>query len=370
MNREWSLPQLSPVVRVTARAADVGYFNTKFSLGRGGLGPAAGQVTTGLFPSLAPRLAHRHEIQSPGTATPDGCIAEIDGARYFVGAGAESRTTGHDARHVLRDYCLSNEYLALLRGALYYMALDAGATERLVIESLVLGLPLNTHHEYAAALRERALGDHFVCRADGTRSLRITVEAVQVIVQPQGALVNFNCRGGRSLRELTALVVDPGGGTLDWFLLVAGVPNWSRSGAYPASTLACAAAVADRIKPEWKDSLSIMRRIDEAIRTDAAAFTVAGRQYPLADHQGDIHAVLERAVTAMLASVGQVDELDHVLLTGGGAALFGRYLRQCCPDLAALIQVDEDPVFSNVRGFQIAAEMLHAARRTGATHEA
>lgn len=351
-------------VRVAARAVDVGYFNTKFTLGRDSGGPSS-VIRVGLFPSVAPRLPGAAVIDSPGSATPDGCVVPHDGVHYFVGGGVQSRTTGQDARLVLADFSMSDEYLALLRGALFQMARAAGAGRRFVVESLVLGLPLHTHYAYADALRDRALGDHVVL--DGGRELLITVESVHVIVQPQGALLNFNYAAAATLAGMTALVMDPGGGTFDWFLVESGVPNWSRSGAHPQSTLACAGAVADRIKPAWRDSMSIVNRIDHAIRTGATSFRVGQREYAMAEHMGAVDAVLSQAVAKMLSSVGEVDELDQILLTGGGAALFGRYLARARPEMAGLFRMDEDPVFSNVRGFQIAAEMLRAA--PGVAHE-
>lgn len=233
MNRDWSSPPTRKAssgdfVRVGARAVDVGYFNCKYSTGRKPCPTGSSAIQTGLFPSLAARLAGRSELVSPGAASPSGCVVERAGVRYFVGEGVHSRTTGLDARHVLPNFCLTDEYLALLAGALFYMAIDAGAGDRFVVESLVLGLPLNTHREYAEPLRERVIGEHEVTGADG-RQVRILVEEVNVIVQPQGALLNFNYRNRRPLKDITALVLDPGGGTFDWFLYRDGVPNWSRA---------------------------------------------------------------------------------------------------------------------------------------------
>jgi hypothetical protein len=69
------------VARVGARAIDVGYFNTKFSLGRS---VDAGQtiIGTGLLPSLAPRLSSDVSMQSPGTmaaADSDSVFSNVRG---------------------------------------------------------------------------------------------------------------------------------------------------------------------------------------------------------------------------------------------------------------------------------------------------
>lgn len=127
-----------PIVRVGARAIDVGYFNVKYNLGRG-FSAGNAVINTGLMPSLAPRLSSLVTMQSPGTMAADGCIAEIDGVRYFVGSGAVFNSSGVEPRPILPDYAMSDKYLALVRGALNYMAQAEGSPSELVIEHLVVG---------------------------------------------------------------------------------------------------------------------------------------------------------------------------------------------------------------------------------------
>jgi plasmid segregation protein ParM len=343
----------SDTVRVGARAVDVGYFSTKFTLGRAG-----DTISTRLFPSVAPRV-QRGGMDSAGAARADGWYSEIAGANYFAGSGVEAMTTGTEPRVVSPDYCLTSEYRALLNAALSYMAVEAGATRRLVIESLVVGLPLNTFLQHAGPLRESVLGERRVISSAGA-AMEVAVEGVQVVVQPQGAMMNYSV-GPAAFRGKT-LVIDPGGGTLDWFFAEGRVPNWQRSGAHPSSMLACAYAVADCIRPDWRDSIHIVNRIDEAIRADAPSFKVGARTYSLAEHRGAIDAVLEQSISKMLAGVGRWEEIDQVLVTGGGAGVVLRHLQRFYPEHVDVVHVDADPVFSNVRGFQIAAEILHASR--------
>jgi plasmid segregation protein ParM len=352
-------------IKVGVRAVDVGYFNVKYTLGR--KESADNTIATGIFPALAPRLASDVAMSSPGTATSDGCTFTIDGVRYFVGRGAVYNSSGIEPRPISEDYSVSDKHLALLRGALNYMAEDAGATQELVIEQLVLGLPLNTFNKYSPHLEQRALGEHLVgVAARGQAQRRIVVERVKVIVQPQGALINFGVQHRGTLQDGWALVVDPGGGTLDWYLSHGRTPNWQRSGAYPKAMLACANAVADRINPGWRNQFEIIERIDDAIRRRTPVFKVAGKEYPLAEFTQSVDAVLDESVNYMLSVVGATDNLDHVLLTGGGAAVYRDFLITKRPQLEAVLRIDEDPVFSNVRGFQVAGEVFlgSEARRT------
>lgn len=352
-------------VTVDVRAIDVGYFSTKLSLGRV-IGPGGMSVATHIFPSLAPRLPAGMSPKSALNNRPDGTVVNVDGVDYFVGRDAVLYSSGREPREVLPDYCLSDKYMALVRGAFHYMAKHEGNPAELVIRHLVVGLPLSTYAEYQPRLQARLLqGDHLLPDPAHPESLRrVTVERVSVIVQPQGALVNFSLYNSSVFDEgRWSLVVDAGGGTLDWFLTRGRQPNWQRSGAYSKSMLACSYAVSDRINPTWRDNYEIIDRIDTALRTRAESFTTGAKTYSLAEHQPAIDAVLKESVAKMIAKVESLDNLDRVLFTGGGAPLFYDFMKRTYPGRADLMHMDIDPVFANVRGFQVAGEYMSASTK-------
>lgn len=346
-----------PVIRVKARAVDVGYFNVKYTTGRS-LNGSSNQIGVGMFPALSPRLAGQSITHSPGTLSADGCIVSIDGVRYFVGKGAVFNSSGVEPRPVLTDYSTSDKYLALLRGALHYISKAEGSPAQLSIEHLVLGLPLNTYTEYKDKLVRRVVGNHTISLTGPNGGEQVvTVEDVTVLVQPQGALVNFGVQS-REQPDRWVLVMDPGGGTLDWFLSKGRQPNWQRSGAYPKSMLACAVAVCDRINPDWKNQFEIVERIDETIRSHAESFRVGPQTYALKDYWQSVESVLDESIRYMLCVVGATDNLDRILLTGGGAKVFNEHLQKHYPKLAAIVHIDDDPVYSNVKGFQVVGDMV------------
>jgi plasmid segregation protein ParM len=354
----------SHVVRVGARAVDVGYFNTKYSLGRKTAGDRL-DIGVGMFPSLAPRLASNVMMHSPGTLTADGCVITIGGVRYFVGVGAVFNSTGMESHPVLPDYSVSDKYLALLRGALNCMLAAEGNPSHMVIGQLVLGLPLNNFHQYEEALQQRAFGTHVLSeKTDTAPGRRVSVENVTVMVQPQGALIDDFAMQRSKNGDLDqrndgwVLVMDPGGGTLDWFLTKGRQADWQRSGAYPKAMLACATAVCDRINPSWKSQFEIVERVDHAIRSQADTFRVGVETYQMSEFRQSIDFVLDDSIRNMLEVVGATDNLDRILLTGGGATVYHSHINQHYPQLAKLIHMDDDPVFANVRGFQLAGEML------------
>ncbi len=357
MNRDHS------VIRLGARAIDVGYYNVKFTVGRKQVGDS-NPIGTEMFPALAPMLlaGAEGEPQSP-SKRPDGLSVKVDGVDYFVGKDVEFYTRGGDPRGIATDYCLTSKYMALMHGALHYIAENAGpAAAEVVIGHLVVGLPLNTYSKHRASLAQRITGEHVIGTSDGS-ARRVTIERAYVIPQPQGALYNFGLTKRGKVDGWT-LVVDPGGGTLDWYVASKEMPNFQRSGAYPKAMLACAYAVADRIDPEWKDQYQIVNRIDSAIRTGAATFAAGGTEHELAPHKKVVDAILEESVGQMLAKVGSLADIDQVLLTGGGAKVLGEFLVERRPELRKTIRMDEDPVYSNVRGFHVYGELQHARQST------
>ncbi|MRD47535.1 hypothetical protein GHT07_09615 [Caenimonas koreensis DSM 17982] len=238
---------------IGARSVDVGYYNVKYTLGR----PAIqAPIAVESFPSIAPVLKSGVARQMEGFSQPDGCLVNVGGVSYFAGPGAAHRGSGSDSRLVKEDYATSDKYLALLRAAFWHIAKAASSSRHVVIRNLSLGLPMNTYFDCAEALSVKAMGEHIVGAGGDER--RITIDNARVIVQPQGAIINFGySNGGRPLEGVT-MVVDPGGGTLDWYLSERLTPSWERSGAYPKAMLACAYAVADRINAGWRDQSRIV----------------------------------------------------------------------------------------------------------------
>lgn len=355
-------PETSVVVDV--RAVDVGYFSVKLTFGRKVLSGIP-SIAVNHFPSLAPRLSQGMSPQSALNSRPNGSLVEVDGVEYFVGRDVNLFSSGQEPRDVLPDYCLSSKYLALVRGAMHYMWLDAGSPGELVIKHLVLGLPLTTYQEHRERLQSRVIGEHLLpdaTQADSYR--RITVENCSVIVQPQGALVNYGNLNRRIYEDHFSMVVDAGGGTLDWFVTRGRSPNWQRSGAYNRSMLACSYAVTDKIDRGWRDNFDVIERIDRAICEKRESFTVSGRSYRLSDYESDITAVLKESVDRMQAKVVSFDGLDTILFTGGGGALFYEYFRNRFPHLIHIMHIDEEPLYSNVKGFQLAGEILSRPKLT------
>ncbi|MFC6522614.1 hypothetical protein ACFQAT_25710 [Undibacterium arcticum] len=134
----------------TTRAIDVGHGNTKFTT-------ADGEFEFGckVFPSIAPQPRNSLGMTGGVLSAGEFIEVEIDGASYVVGRDSETAESSSTMRLMDAEYSLSNIYMALVRGALYYMKTPK-------IDMLVLGLPLTTFESHREKLRERMVGGHTI----------------------------------------------------------------------------------------------------------------------------------------------------------------------------------------------------------------
>lgn len=359
-----------PVLTIPVAAADVGYHTTKFSLGRIKVENSSA-IKCQSFPSIAPRVTQAIK-RTVGTDSIEGVSIKVNGNEYFVGTDSALRSNGRDARVVLDKYAESDEYKALFLGALYYIAKHAldnatGAarnSNRLEIVQLVLGLPLNTIDEFSKVVKTIAMSAHELPplpRRD--EPLTVVVKNCEVVAQPQGALLSYGATSKSSeLFTLNNLVLDMGGGTFDWFLCFGNKPVHDRSGAYPKGMLSCAFAVCDQIKQGLRNDPIMLARVDEAVRTGKQVVRVSGKETSIAEYLPSVDAILTECINRMLEKVGNLDSVDQILVTGGGAKKVYSTLAQMMPERKHMMHVDEDPQFSNVRGFHLLGEMLIRGR--------
>lgn len=350
---------MSSATNTTTLAAigvDVGFFSTKFTTGRRDKRTQVLEVSQ--FPSVAPRIsASMKTITSTDKLA--GALIEVEpGALHFVGADVYQVAPTTGARAVTTDYSQTSDYKALFLGALYHIAKEHGVKEALQIDTLVAGLPLSTVYTHSADLVAFIKGTHKVPHpVDPDQPLLIHIQHAIVIAQPQGALVSHGIDAtSHGHPDFNTLVLDLGGGTFDWFMAKGIRPNRALSGAAPIGALACAAAICDEIKPGLKDNPDIMARVDRALRDGADVVSVTGRDYPMASFGPIVSRVLADAIEQMRKTVGALDSVDKILLTGGGAHMLDRALRAALPDFAHLLVMDKEPVASNVRGFHAIAE--------------
>ena len=331
----------------TVRAIDVGYGNTKFTVGV----DAHGAPVCRLFPSFAP-LASRRQIGGALMRRRDTVRVRVGEVDYEVGPDARLLMNDHKAHPDHERYVETDEYLALNLGAMAYMDTD-------VIDILVVGLPVSLLPTHRQALQEQLTGTHAL---SGERT--VTVHKVLVLAQPLGGFINHLRVTHREQISVnhTTLIIDPGYVTLDWLVAQGTKAVESRSGAWRGGmrqilTTLAEAISRDRSLNPTGEQFTNLERIDEGLRCGRLRF--GGREVDLATYLPEALAHLGKAINAMTNSIHTANDIDEIVLVGGGSALFQPALQRFMP--GHLVHVAEDAVFANVKGFHLAGDF--AAQR-------
>lgn len=351
---------------VGVRAVDVGRARTRFTFGRSD----TASILTDSISSLASTTKRRQA--GPIVSRQDVETITVDDLHFLIGEDAKNVVSPSELRSASECNQDAATHKALIYAALERMARRAGVYE-LVIERLVVGLSCKAIYKYGGLLSAWLLGSPHLIGANcgdasGARH-RVVIRAVAVIPQPYGALLDFGIERRNGL-DGWALVVDAGAGALNWSCSTMQQQHFYRSGTFPKAMLGCAFAVAGAIDKDLRDNLEVIERIDRAIRRvdGDGSFEVAGVKHNIADHWHRVEAVMHEAVDKMMARVGTTADLDLVLMTGCGAALFADAIRKHYPILANRIRQVEDPIYANVRGFHVYGERM-LLERTAASDQ-
>lgn len=342
-----------PAQPFVVRAVDLGYGNTKYTLGGERHNVRCAHFPSQAFPALLDQT--RDALGGPRKTV----AIPLNGLFYEVGpeialAGNPFRGShGHDR------YIETPEYLALMRGALRYMKVEQ-------VDLLVVGLPLALFASKRAALEKLATGRHEV--APGRF---VCVRKVLVVAQPHGALIQFAAQADRlvQLSRQLNLVVDAGYRTFDW--LVAGglrlMPAKSHSinrGMLDMVKAMCRRISADRAL-DYRD----VDAVDAALRQGQNPM-VGGEPYALDQLRPITTATARQAVSTMIEWLGDTREFDNIVLVGGAADLFKAALKDAFPKHK--VHEVRDPLYANVKGYHLAGLDLQRAqaRQTPAAEEA
>lgn len=341
---------------------DVGFFATKYTLGRVSTpGTLGSTIAAGSFPSVAARASAMP--QRAGTGKLDGVVVQAGQQHYFVGASAPNLIGSSGLLRSASDsYCTTDTYLSLFKGALWHIARHHRSSRSLQIGQLVVGLPLSTVTSFDKYVEGLCGGVHQLPSPyTSNETISVEVKKVLVVAQPQGAVINFQETLGVGMIQPhhETMVLDLGGGTFDWYVCKGDYqPRFKLCGATNIGTLNCSTAVCRSIKASFASSPIALARVDTALCTGAESFEIGGTQYQTCEHWPTVEAIVYEAVEQMQNQVGDLESLDHVILTGGGAPLLKKTFDSKLPHLAARAKMDPDPVFGNVRGFHRISEFF------------
>lgn len=352
------------------RAIDVGYGNVKYVFQHAEI---VAPVECGMFPSKSP-VAGEKGLSAGLVKNRDTVVIGINGTDYEVGKGVELAQGTFDESSVLeKDFCLSDAYLARLRGALYYLM---GSDEKTGtkyftgnrIKLLMAGLPVAAYRseDLRKKLTSVLVGNHEL--PDG-RS--VFVEQAIIMPQPMGAFFEYAYEKGLfdKMRNQTNLIIDPGFFTFDWLLSRGLTPNDGRSDSVNRGMSAVIKAIIVEAKKVegWDAEIGMLTRMLEEHFREGYPFIVYNKEYKVSKYLAAAKGVINEAIAALTHSVGDGADIQNIILAGGGAEIYKEALQLKFPRHEIIVM--NNPVFSNVRGFQLAGEQqllsnIHNARKS------
>jgi plasmid segregation protein ParM len=331
-NLTWSF-----VMELIVRAVDVGSGNTKFVTSVTGA-----DIRCASFPSVAYPSSGEAPNWPAGERRKTVCIP-VGPLFYEVGPDVGLAADTFRAKQLHDEYTESPEYIALLRGALGLMKVAQ-------IDLLVVGLPVALFALKKASLEKAMTGTHHV---GGGKT--VVVHKALAVAQPQGALVHYASEHEKlaSIGAEQSLVVDPGARTFDWLVtrgmrLVQKQSHSINRGMSDVVRL-LAAEISKDIGTPYRD----YDAIDLALRTGKPP-VIFQKPYDLKRHLPLAESVAQQAVSTMRQWIETPESLQNIILVGGGAFLFKKAVKAAFPKHR--IHEVKDPMFANVRGFQLAGQ--------------
>ena len=329
-------------MELIVRAVDVGSGNTKFVTGVVG-----NEIRCASFPSVAYPSSGETPHWPASERRKTVCIP-VGPLFYEVRPDVGLAADTFRAKQLHDEYTESPEYMALLRGALSMMKVSH-------IDLLIVGLPVALFSLKKSALEKTMAGEHQI---GGGKT--VTVAKAMAVAQPQGALVHYAAEHKKmaTIGTQQSLVIDPGSRTFDWLVtrgmrLVQKQSHSINRGMSDVLRL-LAAEISKDVGSPYRD----YDAIDLALRSGKSP-VIFQKPYDMGRHLPLAESVAQQAVSTMRQWIETPESLQNIILVGGGAFLFKKAVKAAFPKHR--IHEVKEPMFANVRGFQLAGQNYAAS---------
>ena len=332
-------------MELIVRAVDVGSGNTKYVTGVAGT-----EIRCASFPSVA-YPSSGDTTDWPGGERRRTVSIPVGPLYYEVGPDVGLAADTFRAKQLHDDYTESPEYLALLRGALSQMKLQR-------IDLLIVGLPVALLTLKKAALEKAMVGNHPV---GGGKT--VSVVKAMAVAQPQGALVHYAATHEKmaTIGMEQSLVIDPGSRTFDWLVTRGMRLVQKQSSSINRGMSDVLRLMAHEISKDIGTPYRDYDTIDQALRTGTSP-QIFQKPYDIKKHLPLAESVAQQAVSTMRQWIENPESLQNIILVGGGAFLFKKAVKAAFPKHR--IHEVKEPMFANVRGFQLAGQNYAASAVT------
>lgn len=247
------------------------------------------------------------------------------------------------------DWVLGQEWLAL-----FETALSEFCTAPLTQVKLVTGLPVGDWNQFEEQLRGK-LQQTFAFRRVWREQQRVEVKDVIVVTQPYGALLDMALgKEGQILHnewsESRVGIVDIGGNTMNLLAVKAFEEITHLTVSDQFGLLHALDEVRDHLKRSFSRFSPETHEVSEWLAL--GSFRHGGKDYDIWPYAEPYLSPLIDLVMVKLNDVWpESGRFDAVLLSGGGAAVLGRYLKSRMAGTFANVAIGADPRWANVRGY-------------------
>lgn len=331
-------------------AVDVGYGNTKLVWGA-----QRNAACEFHFKSVTPITKQKVELMT-GVDGMDRIGIFVNGTQYLV--GPEAFEAGGVAT-LETNFVDRPQYLALLRGAIYYAMKKSTMISR-TIDGLVVGLPVSNFAQHKDALVKLATGIHTIPTPPGLSDMHgstmdVTVEKVMVLPQPIGAL-RAHADNFSSIVDANAtnLIIDPGYNTFDWLVARGMRADLERSGSFEGGVAHILRSVSNQASKSLAVGSIDLNECELALET--GTLIINAQKYDFNAFKAIAEAAADALVDRFINALDRTRRFDQIIMTGGGAKFYVKALRRRFPDHKIL--VDHDSIMTNARGFYLFAAGL------------
>ncbi|MHB8252905.1 MAG: ParM/StbA family protein [Acidiferrobacter sp.] len=307
------------------------------------------KIATGDTRNGAPHVLVRPAAAGPrslvsdrfiGGDAPIGTDVMVQGVAWV--AGGETGLLQNTAREMHADYTTTDPYRAL-----FYAALRL--TGQSLIDVVVTGLPVSHFQVPAHRARLEAFmtQDHLVAPGQ-----RVKVMKTVVLPQPAGAYLDLASRSEDTtiLDEGRVVVLDVGHFSADWAVFERGQFHNLVSGS-SLKAMSKLLDVANRLIAQDHEGGPGLDNLEDALRHNRDTVLVFGERVAIAPYLATAARELAPTIATQLRAAlrDQSDNVDLVLLVGGGARLYREAAQQAFPK--SRLETPDDVVTANARGF-------------------
>lgn len=300
-----------------------------------------GEAKTQVFPSIAAR-ASKKILGGGYFAERETETVMHDGILYEVGQDAAIAMTGNKGRVMTNRYVYTDEYQAIMKGALKMMHLSH-------IDLLVLGTPVSNYEETSVHLKKTWEGIVDLSTTSGEKR-KLKINQVKVVPQPIGGLAWYGHKNNQyqKLRKEINLVIDPGHFTLDW-LIAEGMKMTPDSGSYEGGMAFVIKSIAKELGVDDKN-VRTLNNIDECIYK-GKPFMLNGKNCDITGLMPLAQKTVRDSIDVMTGNLGSaLSDVQNIIILGGAAELYAKEFKKTHPNHQ--ISIAKDPNLANVLGFQ------------------